>query len=90
MITWLVEEHTTSYGGISERIAFVARVLAETAQQAFDAADRFSKETRKEEFAYKAEDLTEVHSGYLWVASDGSNIWYEIRGVPETVPFDLC
>jgi hypothetical protein len=92
---YLVEEHTVNaYGTPPERIPFAAIVETDSHVWAFQAANELSQQVRvrsnspltaadarevPSEFLFDASELTEVIQGYLWMAEDGSDIWYEVR-----------
>jgi hypothetical protein len=92
---YLIEEHTVMpYGTPPESIPFAVLVEADSPVWAFQAANALSQQTRvrsisplrmaeprdiPSEFLFDASELTEVVQGYLWMAEDGSDIWYEVR-----------
>lgn len=89
---WLVEEHVTEgpYGG-PEKIQWRKIVTATGVDPAFEAAEEAHREDLNHgfcsqmtadggySFAFGVDDLDVLEEDYLWGASDGSSIWYEIR-----------
>jgi hypothetical protein len=90
---WLIEEHVTEtpYGG-AEKIQWRKIVTSENPHLAFLVAEQYHREDRNHgmcfqtfadpggySFAFGDDDLMELVKGFLWCASDGSSIWYEVR-----------
>jgi hypothetical protein len=76
-MTWLVEEHTSSYDGGSEQITFHIEVDADKPEEALELAGSCK---RGGFLLDETQGLTEAISGYLWVTGENP-IWYEIRKV---------
>lgn len=87
MNTYLVEEHSdfTHTGRPEEQITFHAAVKANDERHAFRLAHRRCGRKRRWEdgtpcgFYFSATELKEIVKGYLWAASDGSSVAYEVR-----------
>ncbi len=87
MHNFLVEEHTSDpYGTERGHVPFRVLVHADDMHQAFIAAALNAYRTRGKGFLFSSSELEEVEPGYLYVAADGSSIWYEIRDLGINLP----
>jgi hypothetical protein len=89
---WLVEEHSTDTSYAEETVQWRKIVTTDTVGGAFLVAEAAHREDRNHgmcfqtfadpggySFAFGDDELHELVPGFLWSASDGSSIWYEVR-----------
>jgi hypothetical protein len=77
---WLIEEqHGSDYGGL-ERVEHWF-VHARTATEAFLEARHDALQAGKEFWYFGANELEPYVKDYIWAASDGSSVCYEVRKI---------
>jgi hypothetical protein len=77
---YIVEEHSLLYGS-DDKVVFHVSVTSVGPCNAFSQANDMKVLAGGRPFLYGSNELVEVEPDFLWVASDGSDNYVEVRKV---------